>query len=122
MADLVVEALAARVRDITSVDAIENITRWHWASKYGAEVVVAIQNLLVRHPDLELQAREEQERERAFAALQALADADMHKKLVLIFDACHQVILSQMRPGSKPGEIVKRCQRFLTLPRKTVRP
>ncbi|KAJ7762286.1 hypothetical protein DFH07DRAFT_813768 [Mycena maculata] len=26
--------------------------------------------------------------------------------------------MSQMRPGEKPGETVKRCQRFLALPRK----
>ncbi|KAJ6620226.1 hypothetical protein B0H10DRAFT_2216267 [Mycena sp. CBHHK59/15] len=87
MSDLVVDRLAARVRDITSVDAIQNTVRWHWASKYGDEVVAAIQDLLVHHPDLELQAREEQQREHTFATLTALAKADLHKKLVVVFDA-----------------------------------
>ncbi|KAJ7508063.1 P-loop containing nucleoside triphosphate hydrolase protein [Mycena galericulata] len=119
MSDVVVEALASRVRDITSVDAIVRTVRWHWAPKYGAEVVTAVQLLLVRHPDLELQAREERDRERSFAALQALAEADLHSKLVVVFDACHEVILSQTRPGPKVGETVKRCQRFIALPRKT---
>jgi hypothetical protein len=120
MSDLVVDTLAARVRDITSVDAITQTVRWNWAPQYGAEVFTAIQSLLIRHPDLELQAREEGQRERAFAALNALAESDRHKKLLLIFDACHEAILRETRPGPKTGQTVKRCQRFLALPRKTV--
>ncbi|KAJ7466660.1 P-loop containing nucleoside triphosphate hydrolase protein [Mycena galericulata] len=119
MSDVVIAALAPRIRDVTSVDAIVDMVRWHWAPKYGPEVVSAVQDLLLHHPDLELLAREEQQRERAFAALNSLAEADLHKKLVAVFDACHDVILSQMRPGSKPGQTVKRCQRFIALPRKT---
>ncbi|KAJ7762287.1 P-loop containing nucleoside triphosphate hydrolase protein [Mycena maculata] len=84
MSDIVVDALAARIRDITTVDAIVDTVRWHWTPKYGPEVVSAIQDLLVHHPDLELLARQEEERERAFATLIARADADLHKKLVLV--------------------------------------
>ncbi|KAJ6609738.1 P-loop containing nucleoside triphosphate hydrolase protein [Mycena sp. CBHHK59/15] len=121
MADPIVEALAARVRDITSVNALVQTVRWHWAPKYAAEVVAAIQDLLTRHPDPELEAREEQKRERAFVALQDLAEADMRKKLAPIFDACHEVILSQTRPALKPGKPAEKvCQIFMALPRKTV--
>ncbi|KAJ7777512.1 P-loop containing nucleoside triphosphate hydrolase protein, partial [Mycena maculata] len=120
MSDVVVEGLAARVCDIASVEGITRTVRWHWAPKYGAEVVAAIQDLLIHRPDMEQEAQEEERRERAFVALQALAEADLHKKLVVVFDACHDIILNQTRPGSKPGETVKRCQQFIALPRKTV--
>jgi hypothetical protein len=121
MSDDVVEGLAPRVRDITSLEALIQTVRWHWAPRYGAEVVAAIQDLLCRHPDPEHEAREAQQRENAFAALQALAEADLRNKLVLIFDACHEAILRETRPASKPGKPVEKvCQIFMALPRKTV--
>ncbi|KAJ7845681.1 P-loop containing nucleoside triphosphate hydrolase protein [Mycena leptocephala] len=122
MSDEVVNSLAARVRNITSVDALSQTVRWHWAPVYGAEVVEAIQALLLRHPDPEHEAREAEKRERAFVALQALAVADLRQKLGVIFDACHETILGQTRPASKPGRPAERvCQIFMALPRKTVR-
>ncbi|KAJ7711659.1 hypothetical protein B0H16DRAFT_1267998, partial [Mycena metata] len=89
MSDQIVDAIAPRVRDITSIETLTENVRWHWTPKYGGEVVNTIQNLLVRHPDLELEAREAEKRERSFAALQSLAQADLRKKLDPLFDACH---------------------------------
>ncbi|KAJ7701058.1 hypothetical protein B0H16DRAFT_1348435 [Mycena metata] len=80
MSDQIVEAIAPRVRDITSIETLADNIRWHWTPKYGGEVVDAIRNLLLRYPDLELEAREADKRERAFVALQSLAEADLRKK------------------------------------------
>ncbi|KAJ6533362.1 P-loop containing nucleoside triphosphate hydrolase protein [Mycena sp. CBHHK59/15] len=123
MSDVVVEGLAPRVRDITSLEALIQTVRWHWAPRYGAEVVAAIQDLLCHHPDPEREAREAQQQENAFATLQALAEADLRNKLVVIFDACHEAILCEKRPASKPGKPVEKvCQIFMALPWKTAWP
>ncbi|KAJ7780588.1 hypothetical protein DFH07DRAFT_729343 [Mycena maculata] len=121
MSDQIIEAIAPRVRDITSIETLAETVRWNWTPKYGSEVVKTIQTLLVRHPDLELEAREAEKRERAFAALQSLAQADLRKKLDPLFDACHERILSLTRPGGRAGQTERICQIFMALPRKTVR-
>ncbi|KAJ7440267.1 P-loop containing nucleoside triphosphate hydrolase protein [Mycena latifolia] len=115
MSNEVVTTLATRARDITTVEALQQTVRWVWTPRFGVEVVEAIQTCLLDYPDLELQEREERERERNFSAPQALAQKDLRKKLALVFDGCHEEILSQTRPNSS----VKVCQIFLTLPRKT---
>ncbi|KAJ7106926.1 hypothetical protein C8R44DRAFT_637663 [Mycena epipterygia] len=112
MSDQIIEALAPRARDITSVDTLAETVRWHWAPTYGEEVVEAIKAVVARHPD----PREEQQRERAFVALEALAAADLHRKLVRVFDGCHEAILNETRAGSEE----KVCQIFMVLPRKPV--
>ncbi|KAJ7481893.1 hypothetical protein FB451DRAFT_1029987 [Mycena latifolia] len=119
MSDLVVEALATRAREITSLDALKQAVRWIWAPRFGDEVVQAIQTRLVDFPDFERLAREEQEREKAFVALQALAEKDLRKKLATIFDGCYDAIVSEMVMYN--GKPVKRCQQFLTLPKSNVR-
>ncbi|KAF7360458.1 p-loop containing nucleoside triphosphate hydrolase protein [Mycena venus] len=97
--------------------------RWHWAPRFGAEVVAVIQDLLLQHPDLEAEAREAERRDRAFLELQVLAEKDLRKKLVVIFDACHEAILNQTRPASKAGKPAEKiCQIFMALPRKTAWP
>ncbi|KAJ7679894.1 hypothetical protein B0H17DRAFT_1206290 [Mycena rosella] len=84
LSDQIIEMLAPKVRDITSVDALAH--------------TAPIQTLLVAHPDLKLQAREEEQRERVLVALRAMAEADLRKKLIQVFDGCHEAILSQKRP------------------------
>jgi hypothetical protein len=121
MSDLIVDALAKYARDITSVVALQQTVRWNWAPQYAQDVVTAIAELLLEYLDPELQAREEREREQAFAALQALAAADLKKKLMLVFDTCYEAVLSQQRPEYPGSErMVKTCQIFLRLPQKSV--
>ncbi|KAJ7720137.1 P-loop containing nucleoside triphosphate hydrolase protein [Mycena maculata] len=120
MSNLVVEALAARAREITSLEVLAQTVRWIWAEKFGSEIVTAIQHCLVDFPDLEQLAREEQVREKAFAALQALAEKDLRKKLTLVFDGCYDAILAETITCR--GKSVKRCQVFLTLPKKNIYP
>ncbi|KAJ7772144.1 P-loop containing nucleoside triphosphate hydrolase protein [Mycena maculata] len=120
MSNLVVEALAARARKITSLEVLAQTVRWIWAEKFGSEIVTAIQHCLVDFPDLEQLAREEQVREKAFAALQALAEKDLRKKLTLVFDGCYDAILAETI--TRRGKSVKRCQVFLTLPKKNIYP
>ncbi|KAJ7638097.1 hypothetical protein B0H17DRAFT_1216883 [Mycena rosella] len=104
MSDDIIAALAARAREITTVtEALQQTVRWIWTPRFGAEVVAAIQTCLLDYPDVELQERKERERERNFAALQAMAQKDLRNKLALVFD-------------------VKICQIFLALPRKTTWP
>ncbi|KAJ7107392.1 P-loop containing nucleoside triphosphate hydrolase protein [Mycena epipterygia] len=100
MSNQIIEVLAPRARDITSVDTLAETVRWHWAPTYGEEVVEAIKAIVARHPD----PREEQQRERAFVALEALAAADLHRKLVRVFDGCHEAILNETRAGSEEKE------------------
>ncbi|KAJ7692229.1 P-loop containing nucleoside triphosphate hydrolase protein [Mycena rosella] len=95
MSDLVVEALATRAREITSLEALNQAVRWIWGTKFGPEVVDAIQTRLVEFPDHERLAREEQEREKALTALRAMAEKDLRKKLAEIFEQCHEAILSE---------------------------
>ncbi|KAJ7153843.1 P-loop containing nucleoside triphosphate hydrolase protein [Mycena filopes] len=122
MSDQIIETILPRLRDITSIETLAEAVHWHWAPKYGGEVVEAIRNVVARHPDLEAEAREAEKRERALAALESLAAADRRKKLGPVFDACHERIMSFTRPGPKPGQTVKICQIFMALPRKTVKP
>ncbi|KAJ7127539.1 P-loop containing nucleoside triphosphate hydrolase protein [Mycena crocata] len=117
LSDTVIEVIALHVREITSLESLMNTVRWHWAPRYGSKVVAAIEILLVAHPDLESQAREEEKRERALQALEVLAEKDLRKKLLLVFDGCHQTILDQKRPDDDTAQV---CQIFKSLPRKTV--
>ncbi|KAJ7688875.1 P-loop containing nucleoside triphosphate hydrolase protein [Mycena rosella] len=119
MSDLVVEALATRAREITSLETLNQAVRWVWAPKVGLEVVNAIQIRLVEFPDHERLAREEQEREKALTALRAMAKKDLRKKLADIFEQCHEAILSET--VSYKDKLVKRCQPFLTLPKSNVK-
>ncbi|KAJ7166272.1 P-loop containing nucleoside triphosphate hydrolase protein [Mycena filopes] len=118
MSNLVVDALANRARSITSVEAINQTVRWAWAAELGPEVVEAIQQRLLDFPDLEELARQEEQRERAFAALQVLAEKDLRQKLTLVFDGCYEAIMGEL--VTRRGKTVKRCQIFMTLPRRTV--
>ncbi|KAJ6464564.1 hypothetical protein C8R45DRAFT_790286, partial [Mycena sanguinolenta] len=92
MSDLVVDALANRARAITSVDALKQVVNWVWASELGPEVVEAIRVRLLDFPDLERLAREEAAREKALAALEALAEKDLRKKLTSVFDSCYEAV------------------------------
>ncbi|KAJ7017792.1 Bromodomain-containing protein [Mycena alexandri] len=120
MSDLVVDALANRARGITSVEAINQTVRWVWASDLGAEVVEVIQNRLLDFPDLAELAREDERREKAFAALQVLAEKDLRQKLILVFNGCYEAITREM--VTRRGKSVKRCQIFMTLPKRNAWP
>lgn len=118
MSDLVVDALASRAREISSLEAVSKVVRWVWAPKFGQEVVDTIQSRLLEFPDLEQLAREERAREQAFAALEALAQKDLQKKLRLIFDGCYDAILAET--VVRKSKSVKRCQVFLSLLKRNV--
>ncbi|KAK6977332.1 p-loop containing nucleoside triphosphate hydrolase protein [Favolaschia claudopus] len=120
MSDLILDTLAARARSIDSLDALNRTVRWVWAPEFGVEVVEAIQQRLLDFPDFERLAREEKEREKAFLALEAMAERDMRRKLTLVFDGCYEAILAETVQRGK--KVVKRCQVFLSLPKKNVYP
>ncbi|KAJ7705745.1 P-loop containing nucleoside triphosphate hydrolase protein [Mycena metata] len=115
MSNLVVDALANRARSITSVEAINQTVQWVWATDLGAEVVQAIQQRLLDFPDLE-----EERREKAFAALHVLAEKDLRQKLTSVFDGCYTAVASEM--VTRRGKSVKRCQIFMTLPKRNAWP
>ncbi|KAJ7150670.1 P-loop containing nucleoside triphosphate hydrolase protein [Mycena filopes] len=122
MSDVVVDALANRARTITSVEAITQTVHWAWAAKLGPEVVDAVQKRLLDFPDLARLAREEEQREKAFAALQVLAEKDLRNKLTLVFDGCHEAVTSEMVTREGRSKSVRRCQVFMTLPKRNFWP
>ncbi|KAJ7430797.1 P-loop containing nucleoside triphosphate hydrolase protein [Mycena galericulata] len=60
LADNVLDTLAKRARQVTSVDTLLQQTRWIHAQRYGARIVEAIQDVLGDFPDLAAAARENQ--------------------------------------------------------------
>ncbi|KAJ6492500.1 hypothetical protein C8R47DRAFT_1270734 [Mycena vitilis] len=126
MSDNVVDALARRARLITSVDALQQQTRWVHAPNHGGVVVDAIQEVLVQFPDLAKVAREAEAAEKQQKMLDAAAFKELRSRLVKVFDGCYEAVYSEKetfpdavggRKRKKSREPRRICQLFLKLPR-----
>ncbi|KAJ3969545.1 P-loop containing nucleoside triphosphate hydrolase protein [Lentinula raphanica] len=115
--DEVIHALAEHARAVNSVLALKRVVRWHFADRYGAEVVEAVQQVVRDCREPAEEAREEQQRERALNALCKMAKKEFQAKLTLISDRCFEAIEAPMRTNSS-GVPVKICYPFEKLPRR----
>lgn len=74
--DEIVETLAERARNITSIEALAQQVRWHFTALYGNTVVDVICKVVAQFPDSVEQAREERNQGRAFNTLITMAKKD----------------------------------------------
>ncbi|KAJ3757096.1 P-loop containing nucleoside triphosphate hydrolase protein [Lentinula raphanica] len=117
--DEVIHALAEHARAVNSVLALKRVVRWHFADRYGAEVVEAVQQVVRDCREPAEEAREEQQRERALNALCKMAKKEFREKLTCISDRCFQAVEALTRPNPA-GVQVKLCYLFEKLPRRKV--
>ncbi|KAJ7429455.1 P-loop containing nucleoside triphosphate hydrolase protein [Mycena galericulata] len=108
LADNVLDTLAKRARQVTSVDTLLQQTRWIHAQRYGAQVVEAIQDVLGDFPDLAAVARENQAAERTRKMLDAAAFKELRSRLALVFDGCYNAVFSQFEDDDTDGVTVSR--------------
>ncbi|KAJ3826951.1 P-loop containing nucleoside triphosphate hydrolase protein [Lentinula raphanica] len=116
--DEVIHTIAERARAVTSVLMLKQIVRWHFADRYGPEVVEAIQEAVQECREPAEEAREEQQRERALNALCKMARKDFRAKLAEISDRCFEAIEALTRINAATGVQVKICHPFEKLPRR----
>lgn len=129
--DNVLDTLAKRARQVTSVDTLLQQTRWIHAQRFGDQVVWAIKVTLFNFPDLAAVARETQAAEREQRLLDAAAFKELRARLVLVFEGCYNAVFSQLEDADLPQaagrkrkrtkQPRRRCQIFLKLPRSSVR-
>ncbi|KAF7373969.1 p-loop containing nucleoside triphosphate hydrolase protein [Mycena sanguinolenta] len=97
---------------------------------YGKEVVAIIGDILKDYPDEAQQKRDEAQRERAFNQLIAAANKQRRERLKALFQECYEAVfnvttgrtVTRGRGATKRMEPERRCQIFLTLPRRTKYP
>ncbi|KAJ6577765.1 hypothetical protein B0H19DRAFT_1253076 [Mycena capillaripes] len=132
LADNVLDALAKRARLVTSVETLQQQTRWIHAPRYGSQVVEAIQEVLVDFPDLVAHERESQAAERTQKTLDAAAFKELRSRLVKVFEGCYDAVFTEMEEDAGEASTTRkrkklkvprrRCQIFLKLPRRNVWP
>ncbi|KAJ6475103.1 P-loop containing nucleoside triphosphate hydrolase protein [Mycena vitilis] len=125
MADDVLDVLAKRARLVTSIDTLQQQVRWVHASTYGAQIVDAIQAVVVNFPDPAKAAREAEATQKQQKILDAAAFRELRSRLIQVFDGCYNAVYSEEEPvpeatGRKrknPRKPRRICQLFLRLPR-----
>ncbi|KAK6974225.1 p-loop containing nucleoside triphosphate hydrolase protein [Favolaschia claudopus] len=132
LSDDILDVLAKRARLLTSLDTLRQHTHWVHASKYGNQVVTALQEVLVDFPDHAAAEREAQAAAKAQRTLQAAEFKELRSRLLLVFEGCYDAVVSELEypddtiaPGrkrKKNREPRRRCQIFLKLPRRNVWP
>ncbi|KAJ7171309.1 P-loop containing nucleoside triphosphate hydrolase protein [Mycena filopes] len=132
ISDPIVDVLARRARLITSVDTLLQHTRWIHAPTYGAQVVKAIQEVVLLFPDHAQIARDTEAAEKSQRMLSAAAFKELRTRLIQVFDGCYAAVYSEMetlpeepaptRKRKHPRQPRRICQIFLQLPRITAFP
>jgi hypothetical protein len=93
-------------------------------------VVKAIQEILIKFPDLAKVARETQAVEKQQRMVDAAAFKELRSRLIQVFDGCYNTIYSEVealpeepmtsRKRKNPRKPRRICQLFLKLPRSNV--
>ncbi|KAJ6483350.1 P-loop containing nucleoside triphosphate hydrolase protein [Mycena sanguinolenta] len=129
----IVERIAERPRAVTTADIFFSSIEWKWGThedcRYGKEVVALIGDILKSYPDEAQEKRDAGQRERAFNQLITAANKQRRERLKALFQECYDAIfnvttgrmVTRGRGATKRTEPERRCQIFLTLPRRTVR-
>ncbi|KAJ6450909.1 P-loop containing nucleoside triphosphate hydrolase protein [Mycena sanguinolenta] len=129
----VVEKIGERPRAVTTADIFFSSIEWKWGThencRYRREVVAVIGDILKDYPDEAQEKRDAAQRERAFNQFITAANKQRRERLTALFQECYDAVfsvttgrmVSRGRGVTKRMEPERRCQIFLTLPRRTVR-